>query len=81
MNVDQIRLVREANPFVPFTVHLADGPSHRVPHRNYLSMSPGGRTVIVYESDEAGHLLDSLLITELSIDKPGVGSAPESNGS
>lgn len=70
MNVDQIRLAREANPFLPFTIHLADGRSHRVPHRDYLSMSPGGRTVIVYESDEAGHILDSLLITELSLDKP-----------
>ena len=70
MIVDQIRLAREANPFLPFTIHVADGRSHRVPHRDYLSMSPGGRTVIVYESDEAGHILDSLLITELSLDKP-----------
>ncbi len=75
MNVDQIRLAREANPFLPFTVHLADGRSHRVPHRDYLSMSPGGRTVIVYESDEAGHILDSLLITELSLDKPPAAAA------
>ena len=81
MNVDQIRLVREANPFVPFTVHLADGRSHRVPHRDYLSMSPGGRTVIVYESDEAGHLLESLLITELSLDKPAPASTVENKAS
>lgn len=81
MNVDQIRLVREANPFVPFTVHLADGRSHRVPHRDYLSMSPGGRTVIVYESDEAGHLLDSLLITELSLDKPAPAATVENKAS
>lgn len=81
MTIEQLRLAREANPFRPFTVHLADGRSHRVPHRDYLSMSPGGRTVIVYESDEAGHILDALLITELSIDKPGVATAPGSNGS
>jgi len=77
MNVEQIRLARESHPFRQFTVHLADGRSHRVPHRDYLSMSPGGRTVIVYESDEAGHILDSLLITELSIDKPVAATAPE----
>lgn len=81
MTIEQLRLAREANPFRPFTVHLADGRSHRVPHRDYLSMSPGGRTVIVYESDEAGHILDALLITELLIDKPGVATAPGSNGS
>ena len=80
MNVEHIRLAREANPFRPFTIHLADGRSHRVPHRDYLSMSPGGRTHIVYESDEAGHMLDALLITELSIDKPVVATASQSNG-
>lgn len=81
MTIEQLRLAREANPFRPFTVHLADGRSHRVPHRDWLSMSPGGRTFIVYESDEAGHILDALLITELSIDKPGATTAPASNGS
>jgi len=80
MIVELLRLAREANPFRPFTVHLADGRSHRVPHRDCLSMSPGGRTVIVYESDEAGHILDSLLITELSIDKPGVATASADSG-
>ena len=81
MNVDQIRLVREANPFVPFTVHLADGRSHRVPHRDYLSLSPVGRTIVVYHSDGAGSFLDSLLITELTVDKPVLTSASENNAS
>ena len=70
MSVEQLRLAREAVPFRPFWVHLADGRSHPVPHRDYLSMSPGGRTVIVYESAEGGHILDSLLITEINFDKP-----------
>ncbi len=68
MTIEQLRLAREANPFRPFTVHLADGRSHRVPHRDWLSMSPGGRTVIVYVSEEGGSIIDSLMITELSFD-------------
>ena len=68
MTIEQLRLAREANPFRPFTVHLADGRSHRVPHRDWLSMSPGGRTIIVYVSEEGGSILDSLMITELSFD-------------
>ena len=68
MTIEQLRLAREANPFRPFTVHLADGRSHRVPHRDWLSMSPGGRTIIVYVSEEGGSIPDSLMITELSFD-------------
>ncbi len=70
MTIEQLRTAREANPFRPFTIHLADGRSHRVPHRDYLSMSPTGRTVIVYQSGEAFSILDLLLVTELTIDAP-----------
>ena len=69
MNIQQLREARQAVPFRPFTIHLSDGRSHPVPHRDYLSMSPGGRTVIVYLNEEAGSMLDSLMITELSFDK------------
>lgn len=68
MTLEQLRAVREANPFHPFTIHLADGRSFRVPHRDYLSMSPGGRTVIVYQGDEAFSILDLLLVTELAVE-------------
>jgi hypothetical protein len=70
MNVEHLRSLRDANPFVPFTIHLADGRSHRVVHRDYLSMSPGGRTVIVYHGDEAFSLVDMLLVTEVAVDAP-----------
>ena len=70
MTIEQMRAAREASHFRPFTLHLADGRSHRVPHRDYLSMSPGGRTVIVYQSDEAFRILDLFLVTELTIDTP-----------
>jgi hypothetical protein len=69
MTIEQFRAVREANPFRQFTIHLADGRSLVVPHRDYVSMSPGGRTVIVYQANEAFSILDLLLVTELSIDE------------
>jgi hypothetical protein len=68
MNIEQIRETRKANPFRPFTIHLADGRSWRVPHRDYISMSPSGRTVIVYHNDEAFSIIDTLLVTELTIE-------------
>lgn len=66
MTSEQLRATREAHPFRPFTIHLADGRSYRVPHRDYVSMSPSGRTVIVYQNDEAFSILDRLLVTELA---------------
>ena len=77
MTVDQMKAARETNPFRPFTIQLADGRAHRIPHRDYLSMSPGGRTVIVYRADEAFSILDLLLVTELRVDTPTAHSAEE----
>ena len=68
MTIEQMRATREANPFRPFTLRLADGRSFRVPHRDYLSLSPGGRTVIIYQADESFSILDLLLVTGLEIE-------------
>lgn len=70
MTIEQMRATREAHPFRPFTLRLADGRSFRIQHRDYISMSPGGRTVIVYQTDESFSILDLLLVTELTIDPP-----------
>jgi hypothetical protein len=70
MTAEQLRTVRDATPFRPFTIHLADGRSLPVPHRDFLSMTPGGRTVIVYRGGEAMSIVDIMLVTELSVDAP-----------
>ena len=70
MSIDELRKLREANPFLAFTVRLADGRSYRINHRDYLSTSPVGRTVIVYGEDGGFDILDMLLVTALSVDKP-----------
>ena len=69
MTIEPLRAAREAHPFRPFTIYLADGRALRVPHRDYLSMSPGGRTVIVYHTGEAFSIIDVYLVTELAIEK------------
>ncbi|MCE9531310.1 MAG: hypothetical protein K8T89_09345 [Planctomycetes bacterium] len=79
MTIEQMRLAREANPFRPFTIHMADGRSWRIPHRDYLSMSPTGRTIIVYRADDSCSYLDLLLVTELTMDAPAEQTASESN--
>jgi hypothetical protein len=67
MTAEQLRALREANPFVPFTIHFADGRSLLVPQRDFVSQSPGGRTIIIYHSDEAFSVVDLYLVTELRI--------------
>ena len=67
MTIEQLRNVHEARPFRPFVLHLADGRSLRVPHSEFLSHSPTGRTIIVYHEDENFSILDLLLVTEIEV--------------
>lgn len=68
MTIEQLRKVHNANPFRPFTLHLADGRSFLIPHRDFLSHSPVGRTVIVYgEGNDDFNILDVLLVTEVEV--------------
>ncbi|MGH7135380.1 MAG: hypothetical protein ACREHD_06540 [Pirellulales bacterium] len=65
MTIQQLRAIHHATPFKPFTIHVADGRSFRVPHRDFLSQSPGGRSLFVFHDDEAFSVIDLLLVTEL----------------
>jgi hypothetical protein len=70
MTIEQLRNTHQASPFRPFTIHLADGRSFLIRHRDYLSQSPAGRTIIVYGDDDNFSILDLLLVTELEIHTP-----------
>lgn len=65
MTIQQLRAAHRATPFKPFSVDMADGRSFHVPHPDFLSMSPTGRTVIIYEENEEFSILDLLLMTEI----------------
>ncbi len=43
MRPEDLRELRDANPFVPFRICLTDGKGYDVPHRDFLMIS---RTVI-----------------------------------
>ena len=65
VTIEQLRNIQQAVPFRPYWIHLADGRQFDVPHRDLLSHSPTGRTVIVYGPNESFSILDLLLVTEL----------------
>lgn len=54
-------------PFQPFTLQIANGRAMPVPHRDFVSIHPTGRTVIVYGDNEDLEILDVMLITGLKI--------------
>jgi hypothetical protein len=67
MTIDQLKNTLQARPFGPFNIHMGDGRIFHVPHREFLVHSPGGRTVIVFDSGDGFSILDLLLVTELEI--------------
>lgn len=74
MTIEQLQNVHCAEPFKPFTLHLADGKNIQVPHREFLSHSPSGRTVIVFEDGERFDILDVLMITRIEVPDRTAGS-------
>jgi hypothetical protein len=67
MTIEQLRHAHQAQPFIPFTLHLADGGRIDVPHRELLSHSETGRTVIVHGKGEGWNVVDLLLVTRMEI--------------
>jgi hypothetical protein len=76
MTIEQVRAVHQAQPFQPFTLHMADGRAIIVPHREFLSHSPKGRTIIVYYPDGSFSIIDLLLVNEIQVHGPAAASSP-----
>jgi hypothetical protein len=67
MTISEFRTLLSSKPFRAFTVHLADGRSIPVNHREFALPSPSGRTVIVYQRDDSFDIIDLLLVTSLTV--------------
>jgi hypothetical protein len=73
-----IRKLVHAVPFVPFTIHVADGGQLRVPTVDHIAVPPAGGRIFVFGDDERYDVLSALMITRLSIDRE---SSTASHGS
>ncbi|MBW3542554.1 MAG: hypothetical protein KY476_20010 [Planctomycetes bacterium] len=67
MTIEQLRAAYEAKPFRPFVMHLADGRSIPVEHREFIMTVPSGRTIIVAQPDDTVNIIDLLLVTDLEL--------------
>ena len=71
MTRSQIESAIEAG--TPFSLRMADGREYAVPHRDYISLSPKGTFVTVYDDEERFVVLPLLTMTGLA------SIAPQSN--
>jgi hypothetical protein len=60
MRPEDLKTLRDAQPFVPFRICLTDGKSYEVPHRDFLMIA---RTVIDIgvASDPSGGIYDQIV--------------------
>jgi hypothetical protein len=65
ITIERIRELYDAEPFRPFTLHLADGREIQVAHKEFLASAPSGRTVAVIQPDDSVNIVDLLLVTDV----------------
>lgn len=76
MTVEQVGNSLIFTPFKTFVIHVADGPQITVASRESMAISPSGRTIFVYQTDDTFNIIDLLLVTDLEIRN---GKAPKSH--
>ena len=54
-----------AIPYGPFDLRMSDGTKVRVPHRDYLLVSPDGEQVALYDDSSAFRFIDTFHITSV----------------
>ncbi len=64
MILKSIRELNDAVPFQPHEIRMAGGTRHRVPHPDFISISPKGSLVVVIDASERPHMLSKLLMEE-----------------
>ncbi|MDE3066162.1 MAG: hypothetical protein KGJ60_01280 [Verrucomicrobiota bacterium] len=71
MTKDAVQQVLRREPFQPFSFRLTDGKLIPVPHPEFLSISPGGRTAIVFHGEEQFSIVDLGLVTAIEFQANG----------
>jgi hypothetical protein len=88
--VDEIRQAKNAQPFRPFSLKLADGTTHNVKHPDYISVPPvrRPRELIYYvqgedqdqDQDYQSHWIQIGLILEMIVPSEAESPRPRSEG-
>jgi hypothetical protein len=60
--IEAIRDLQRASPFVPYEIKMVSGEAYQVPHPDFVSVSPRGDMVIVYDADVRMRMLNPMLV-------------------
>lgn len=80
VTVEQLRGLSNAQPFRALVLHLADGRTIPVAHREFMASAPSGRTVVIYQPDDTLNIVDLLLVTDVEIKPAANGSGKRRKG-
>jgi hypothetical protein len=80
MTATEIQKLQRATPFHPYRIHIAGGRTVRVPHPDFLAISPTGRTATAYWENGEIEIMDIFLISDLAVEEPASPEPPASNG-
>ena len=77
MRAEEIRRAQRAQPFRPFTLHLADGREFLIDHPEFLLIGRTNRSVMVADVEGGIEIIDPLLVVSLSVPAGRADSAPQ----
>ena len=66
--IGDLRRLIAAQPFLPFTIHMANGAQWRIPTVDHIAVAPRGARVIVFADDDSTVIVSALLIDHISTD-------------
>ena len=69
MKISGLQKLHDAEPFQSFLIHMADGRKIPVKHREFMALSPSGRTAYVYQMNDDSNVIDVALVTSLELRK------------
>jgi hypothetical protein len=75
--IPDIREMIAARPFVPFTIHTADGGAAHVPTVDHVSITATGNRVFVSYDDGRYDAIRPLMISRVTVDEKANGSSAQ----
>jgi len=65
--ISDIRRLISNEPFVPFTIHLADGGQLRIQIVDHVAVPPTGGRVFVFADDDSYDVVSPLMISRIMV--------------
>jgi len=65
--IASIREFKRAVPFKPYEIRMTSGESFKVPHPDFVMISPKGSFVVFVDANDCPHHLSTLLIESVSL--------------